>query len=967
MIKYFHYFMLGIAATALLSCADEIAPVEEIVPGDETPEVVSDKVPMVFSAALEETDTRSDISGNYILWESTDKIAIFDGTDLNEFSAGSITADGKGADFTGSAAPVETYYAVAPYEAATNLSTANTRISITIPHSQVIVGDHCVDTRALVSTAVASGTTDLSFQNQFSLMKVKLESADIVGISVVGNNDESIAGTSHFYYGGEGAPRVDLSNAGQKQVNLVYRATASSSPSAFPAGEYYIAIWPRDFTKGYTVILTDEDGGKSLKSTSAPQNLGRNGGQNLSTIDNATFCPPVIMTAAQLKMWRRLANAGAYTAGEEVKLGADIDLGGYAWTPVPEFLGIFDGQNHRIYNFTVSSSTLSRVGFIGTLGSSNGEAAVLKNTVFGSSDGTSADGSSSISISSNPESGWTYAGLVAYVHKNARMENVTTFIPVNGLAEMTVKHRIGGLAGQIGNNVTISGCVSRGAVTDRSACTSGEGSSIAGLIGGWGGSDSQILGCSNYATVENYCVGVPYVAGIIAYTMGEGLLIDDCHNLKVNGDSEIANNANSVRDSDKFGSIKWSILTGGIVGVVGADVTVNKCTNTMDIYGISTNGDNYRACVGGIAGGCIRKGSSVKGCSNTASTTRNFTSNAISENKIATPVTAGGIVGFVGNSSDMVVTKADDGTWTTNSSTIAQTRVSNNKAMYYGGIVGLLNSKNAVVSYCRNSGKINSYNSQGSTKATFCGGGICGSALGTMTNCINDGVIFNTSGGSAMVFYSGGICGDTDAPKEISYCVNNGPVSVYSSNGSTATGGIISQLKPGSTVFTYNTNNGLITTGNLNSYPGTPKRNIQNIEVSIGALIGKIVPAAAEATICEGCIVSCDILNAQSYDKWGYCGLVAGEVYSKDSWPYKVTVGSSEDPVIIVNTTKCATGDNGNPANETVLDVITTVPIANKYVMGKKNTLYSSTDGSNDATKLELHLSVGATAQAGIN
>ena len=59
MIKYFHYFMLGIAATALLSCADEIAPVEEIVPGDETPEVVSDKVPMVFSAALEETDTRS--------------------------------------------------------------------------------------------------------------------------------------------------------------------------------------------------------------------------------------------------------------------------------------------------------------------------------------------------------------------------------------------------------------------------------------------------------------------------------------------------------------------------------------------------------------------------------------------------------------------------------------------------------------------------------------------------------------------------------------------------------------------------------------------------------------------------------------------------------------------------------------------------------------------------------------------
>ena len=957
MIKYFHYFMLGIAATALLSCADEIAPVEEIVPGDETPEVVSDKVPMVFSAALEETDTRSDISGNYILWESTDKIAIFDGTDLNEFSAGSITADGKGADFTGSAAPVETYYAVAPYEAATNLSTANTRISITIPHSQVIVGDHCVDTRALVSTAVASGTTDLSFQNQFSLMKVKLESADIVGISVVGNNDESIAGTSHFYYGGEGAPRVDLSNAGQKQVNLVYRATASSSPSAFPAGEYYIAIWPRDFTKGYTVILTDEDGGKSLKSTSAPQNLGRNGGQNLSTIDNATFCPPVIMTAAQLKMWRRLANAGAYAAGEEVKLGADIDLGGYAWTPVNQFLGVFDGQNHKIYNFTVDSDA-QKVGFIADLGDGAAEA-VLKDVVFGSANGTSADGSSSIKIATT-SSGWAYAGLVAYVRSKASVQNVTNFVPVTGLAEMTVKHRIAGIAGMIGNNVTISGCHNWADIYDRSACDTGEGSSIAGVVGGWGGTNSELIGCTNHGQVYNYCTGVPYVAGVIGYTMGEGMLIDDCHNL-ANGSKEISNETASTRDTDKFGSLNWSILTGGIVAVVGKNVTINKCTNTMNVYGKSTSTSNCRACIGGIAGGCIRNGSSIKGCSNSAEETRPF-------GDLNTDITAGGIIGFVGNSSDMVITKADDGTWTNNSARIHQNNVNNNHALYFGGIVGLLNSKNAVVSYCRNTGKVDS-RGNADDKGTFCGGGICGSAIGTITNCINDGIIYNTTGGSGkdVKYYSGGICGDTDAPKEISYCTNNGPVSVYSSNGSTATGGILSQLKPGSTVFKYNTNTGLITTGNLNSYPGTPKRNIQNIEVSIGALIGKIVPASKEATICEGCVVACEILNAQTYDKWGYCGLIAGEVYSKDSWPYKVTVGSSEDPVIIVNTTKCATGDNGNPANETVLDYITTVPIANKYVMGKKNTLYSSTDGSNDATKLELHLSVGATAQAGIN
>jgi hypothetical protein len=449
------------------------------------------------------------------------------------------------------------------------------------------------------------------------------------------------------------------------------------------------------------------------------------------------------------------------------------------------------------------------------------------------------------------------------------------------------------------------------------------------------------------------------VAGVIGYTMGEGMLIENCHNLQ-NGSKEISNEAVSTRDTDKFGSLNWSILTGGIVAVVGKNVTINKCTNTMKVYGKSTSTSNCRACIGGIAGGCIRNGSSIKGCSSSSGDTRPF-------GDLNTDITAGGIIGFVGNNSDMVITKADDGTWTTNSTKIHQNNVNNNHALYFGGIVGLLNSKNAVVSYCRNTGKIDS---RGNTadKGTFCGGGICGSAIGTITNCINDGIIYNTTGGSGtnVKYYSGGICGDTDAPKEISYCTNNGPVSVYSSNGSTATGGILSQLKPGSTVFKFNTNTGLITTGNLNSYPETPKRNIQNIEVSLGALIGKIVPATAEATICEGCVVACDVLNAQTYDKWGYCGLVAGEVYSKDSWPYKVTVGSSENPLMIVNTTKVATGDNGNPANETVLDNITTVEIAKKYVMGKKNTLYSSTDGSNDATKLELNLTIATPAQAGI-
>ena len=953
MKKYLFFILAGVLA--ITSCNKEIQT--ETVEPEDNPEAQTDLVPMTFKASLEDLGTKSDIADNFILWESSDKIAIFDLTDtFKEFTVSELSPSGKGAEFSGSAASASSYVAVAPYSAATNISTENSRISIKIPSTQTVIGSHCVDSESLVSTAVAAGTTDLAFENQFALLKVRIDRSDVASVTLTGNNGESINGTNHFYYDGEGAPRMDYSNAAGYKITLVYKADARSENSAFPAGEYYIALWPNTFEKGYSIIVTTTDGSKSIKTNSNPQSIARNGGQDLSTIDDFTFCPSEITTAAQLKMWRRLASAGVYAEGDEVKLGADIDLGGYAWKPVEQFLGIFDGQGHKIYNFTINSDA-QKVGFIADLGNGSA-AAVLKNVIFGSSDGTTADGSSSIKISTT-SSGWAYAGLVAYVRHKASIQGVTNFVPVTGLADMTVKHRIAGIAGMIGNDVTISDCHNWADIYDRSACDTGEGSSIAGVVGGWGGSNSELIGCTNHGQVYNYCTGVPYVAGVIGYTMGEGMLIQDCHNL-ANGSKEISNEAVSTRDTDKFGSINWSILTGGIVGVVGKNVTINKCTNTMKVYGKSTSTSNCRACIGGIAGGCIRNGSSIKGCSSSAGDTRPF-------GDLNTDITAGGIIGFVGSSSDMIITKADDGTWTTNGTRIHQNNVNNNHALYFGGIVGLLNSKNAVVSYCRNTGKVDSRGNK-ADKGTFCGGGICGSAIGTITNCINDGVIYNTTAGdgTGVKYYSGGICGDTDAPKEISYCTNNGPVSVYSSNGSTATGGIISQLKPGSTVFKFNTNTGLITTGNLNSYPGTPKRNIQNIEVSLGALIGKIVPATAEATICEGCVVACDVLNAQTYDKWGYCGLVAGEVYSKDSWPYKVTVGSSANPLMIVNTTKVATGDNGNPATETVLDNITTVAIANKYVMGKENTLYSSTDGSNDATKIELNLSVVTSAQAGI-
>ncbi|MBR0292369.1 MAG: hypothetical protein IJQ79_09610, partial [Bacteroidales bacterium] len=223
MKKYLFFILAGLLA--IVSCEKETQT--DIVEPQDGPEAQTNLVPMTFKASLEDLGTKSDIADDFILWESSDKIAIFDGTDtFKKFTVSELSPSGKGAEFSGSAASASSYVAVAPYSAATNISTENSRISIKIPSTQTVIGSHCVDSESLVSTAVADGTTDLAFENQFALLKVRIDRSDVASVTLTGNNGESINGTNHFYYGGEGAPRMDYSNAAGYKITLVYKADA---------------------------------------------------------------------------------------------------------------------------------------------------------------------------------------------------------------------------------------------------------------------------------------------------------------------------------------------------------------------------------------------------------------------------------------------------------------------------------------------------------------------------------------------------------------------------------------------------------------------------------------------------------------------------------------------------------------------------------------------------------------------
>ena len=78
MKKYIAIFSIGLAFAAFISCEKQV----EVSNPDDTDVTVNDGsglVPLTFKASIEDI-TKADIGGGFILWESTDKIAVFDGT-----------------------------------------------------------------------------------------------------------------------------------------------------------------------------------------------------------------------------------------------------------------------------------------------------------------------------------------------------------------------------------------------------------------------------------------------------------------------------------------------------------------------------------------------------------------------------------------------------------------------------------------------------------------------------------------------------------------------------------------------------------------------------------------------------------------------------------------------------------------------------------------------------------------------
>ncbi|MDO5124329.1 MAG: hypothetical protein Q4D44_06665 [Eubacteriales bacterium] len=187
--------------------------------------------------------------------------------------------------------------------------------------------------------------------------------------------------------------------------------------------------------------------------------------------------------------------------GAKAVLTKDIDLESREWTPIKNFSGTFDGQNHTIGELKITNTS-------------------TESGLFGSISGTVKNFSLKGDITLS--AGGDKIGGVIGLADGTTIENVASYVNISNTAGEL--HHVGGVVGYIGNNDTsVIKCVYGGTVeiSNSTDCIGG--------IAGYTGSGARINNCANRGTVSASKEGA-YVGGILGYINNSNPTLKNCYN-----------------------------------------------------------------------------------------------------------------------------------------------------------------------------------------------------------------------------------------------------------------------------------------------------------------------------------------------------------------------------------------------------------------------------------------------------
>ena len=281
------FFLFALAAFAFAAC--EQAPIEE----QSSASKLGYDVPDTIYASLDDDATRTYVEqGKYLRWHAGDEISFFPVTYNMQYQFQGETGDNNGAfkklttDLV-AGNELNNNYAVYPYKKSTAMSDEGI-ISFELPAEQGYAEDS-FGLGANTMVAITSGKEDniLRFKNACGYLKLNLYGEDVCVKSIMlkGNNDEKIAGASTItaIYGND--PVVVMNEEATTTITLDCGDGVTLGTTEETATAFWFVIPATTFEEGFTVTVTDTEGGVFAKSTSSSLTIERNHIQPMKALE----------------------------------------------------------------------------------------------------------------------------------------------------------------------------------------------------------------------------------------------------------------------------------------------------------------------------------------------------------------------------------------------------------------------------------------------------------------------------------------------------------------------------------------------------------------------------------------------------------------------------------------------------------------------------------------------------------
>ncbi len=218
-----------------------------------------------------------------VLWNADDRISIFNKTTFNYQyvftgddgdTAGGFDLIPASNDFiTGQ--EVDYVYAAYPYSKNNKLNNSG-MFSVVLPKYQ-LYKEHSFGIGANTMVAITDGSF-LAFKNVGGFLSLQLygDGISVTEISIRGNNGEKISGKACVDIPFGGTPSVTMDASATNEISILCDPPVRISDRADNYTEFWFVIPPITFEKGFTIKVTDDQGGVFEKETSKSFTVSRN-------------------------------------------------------------------------------------------------------------------------------------------------------------------------------------------------------------------------------------------------------------------------------------------------------------------------------------------------------------------------------------------------------------------------------------------------------------------------------------------------------------------------------------------------------------------------------------------------------------------------------------------------------------------------------------------------------------------